>query len=122
MPLGPLEKAAGAREIERLRDDRALMCDELRLEIEKLSADGQKIVVVGDGCDLFYPYVSQLDGVSAAYEPVKYQNAAAVGLCSEEMFAAGDVVSPEGLLPVYLRLPQAERELKAKQQKEKGEE
>ncbi len=105
--------------VKRLCEDRALMCEELKGEIKNLSDDGREIIIVGDGCDLFYPYVSEFRGISAAYEPQKYQNAAAVGLCSEEIFRSGDTVSPEELLPVYLRLPQAERELKAKQLKEK---
>ncbi len=100
--------------VTRLCEDRALMCDELAKELSILSEKGKKIIITGDGTDLFYPYVAELSGVTAAYTPLKFQNAAAVGLASEEMFNKGDTLTPERLLPIYLRLPQAERELKAK--------
>lgn len=100
--------------IKRLCDDRALMCDELKSEIEKLGG-AKEIVVTGDGADLFYKYVSDIPSVRKTYETEKYQHAASVGLAGEELFANGDTVSPEELLPVYLRLPQAERELKLRQ-------
>ena len=37
-------------------------------------------------------------------------------LAAEQLFKDGAAVTPESLLPVYLRLPQAERELKKKQE------
>lgn len=113
-----LFKICGAS-VTRLCDDRALMCDELKPEIAELAKNGEKIIITGDGTDLFYKYVSDIEGVSPAGELQKFQNAASVGLCSEELFKKGETVSPDKLLPVYLRLPQAERELKAKQAKEK---
>lgn len=105
--------------VTRLCDDRALMCDELCKEIAEICKGGKRVIVTGDGTDLFYPFVSEIEGVCAANETLKFQSAAAVGLASEEMFKSGDTVTADGLLPVYLRLPQAERELKAKGDKSK---
>lgn len=101
-------------EITRLCDDRALMCEELKKElIEKYSEEN--IIVCGDGSDLFYPYVKDLSNSQMACPQNKFQNACGVGLIAEKEFLKGNTVSSNQLLPVYLRLPQAERELKAKQ-------
>lgn len=105
--------------VTRLCDDRALMCDELCKEIAEICKGGKRVIVTGDGTDLFYPFVSEIAGVCAANETLKFQSAASVGLASEEMFKSGDTVTADALLPVYLRLPQAERELKAKGDKSK---
>ena len=103
--------------ITRLCEDRALMCSELAEEIEKICAAGKTVTVAGDGADLFYKFVSDISGVCIANENLKFQSAAAVALAAEPMFISGDTVTADRLLPVYLRLPQAERELKAKQAK-----
>lgn len=105
--------------VTRLCDDRALMCDELCKEIAEICKGGKRVIVTGDGTDLFYPFVSDIKGVCAANETLKFQSAASVGLASEEMFKSGNTVTADALLPVYLRLPQAERELKAKGDKSK---
>ncbi len=101
-------------EITRLCEDRALMCEELKQELLNDFAK-ENIIVCGDGSDLFYPYIENLKNSSKANEQNKYQNATGVALLSEKEFISGNTISAEELLPVYLRLPQAERELKAKQ-------
>ena len=101
--------------ITRLCDDRALLCTELTEELKTLSEQkGKEIIILGDGADLFYKFASDIKGVKLALEPNKYQNATGVALAAESTFANGETISCEELLPVYLRLPQAERELKAK--------
>ena len=100
--------------ITRLCDDRALLCTELTEELKTLSLKGKEIIILGDGADLFYKFASDIKGVKLALEPNKYQNATGVALAAESAFANGETISCEELLPVYLRLPQAERELKAK--------
>ena len=97
--------------ITRLCDDRALMADKLKAEINALPVDRQ-IFICGDGADLFYKCVSDLKNVKLAPENLKFQNAVGVGLFAHKNCET--TVTPENLLPVYLRLPQAERELKAK--------
>ena len=103
-------------EIKRLCDDRALMCDELKNEIDTLSKNGKKIVIVGDGTEVFYPFVKDIENVSLSHESRRYQNAVGIGFAAIDKFTKNDVKNPEELLPVYLRLPQAERELKLKKE------
>ena len=105
------------RKITRLCDDRALMCKELAEELKKMSQKKQnRVIIVGDGTDVFYPYAENVIGVEASDKTRRYQNAVGVALSAEQLFKDGAAVTPESLLPVYLRLPQAERELKKKQE------
>lgn len=109
-----------AGKIARLCPDRALMCDELAAELKKMPTSHSKpIIVVGDGTELFYPYVGELENILRSHDKRRYQNAVGVGLAAEAEFRNGKTVSPEELLPVYLRLPQAERELKLKKEQKK---
>lgn len=106
--------------IKRLCDDRALMCQELYEEIKNISQNEKKyVIIVGDGAKLFYEYVKELSNVEIAEENRLYQNACGVAAAAEEIFNKGNSISPNELLPVYLRLPQAERELKLKRSNEK---
>lgn len=103
-------------EISRLCEDRAILCIELAEEIKKISQNTEKrVIIVGDGAELFYPFVKK-----NAFAPLnrRFQNAVSVGLAAEEIFKSDSAVSPDKLLPVYLRLPQAERELKKKTETE----
>lgn len=99
--------------ITRLCDDRALMCSELAQELKNLNNE-DNIIITGDGADLFYEFVRDLENVNIAPENLKYQSAVGVALCAQNKILDGDTVSQSELLPVYLRLPQAERELKKK--------
>ena len=47
---------------------------------------------------------------------VRFQNASAVAFAAEIQALEGNTISSKELMPVYLRLPQAERELKKKQE------
>ena len=105
--------------VTRLCEDRALLCDELKAELERDYIDkDEKIIIVGDGLEVFYPFVAEYDNVMRADEQRRFQNAVGVGLSAVEEFKNGKTIGPEELLPIYLRLPQAERELKLK--KEQG--
>lgn len=105
------------RKITQLCEDRAVMCDELADILKKHSQKvGKRVIIVGDGTEVFYPFVNKLENVFVASENSRYQNAASVALAAEELFASGDTASSDKLLPVYLRLPQAERELKKKKE------
>lgn len=107
-------------EIKRLCGDRALLCSELREEIENIAkTKSQKIFIVGDGAEIFYKFVNDIDSVSIAVNEKRFQNAASVGILAKEKIKCGEVLNATELLPVYLRLPQAERELKLKKENEK---
>ena len=103
--------------ITRLCDDRALLCHQLVEELEIVSQNGKKIIITGDGTDIFYPLAKDIKNVKKANPQNRYQNAVGVGLTALEKFKIGETVSCEELLPLYLRLPQAERELKEKKEK-----
>lgn len=103
--------------ITRLCEDRAVMVDEVIRELESFD---ENIIVAGDGAGLFTAFAEAKDKVRIAKEPQRYQNACGVALAAEEKLSKGETVSADALRPFYLRLPQAERELKAKSLK-KGE-
>lgn len=101
----------------RLCDDRALMCNKLAEEIKNNYGNTDKcIIIVGDGTDIFFPFVENINNVRKASPSLRFQNAVGVGLVAEPKFKNGDILSADALLPFYLRLPQAERELKEKQE------
>ena len=103
-----------------LCDDRALLCDELKSELEELIKKyGKDIIIVGDGTDVFYPFVENISKIKRSDTKKQFQNAVGVAFTALEKFQKGETISPDDLLPIYLRLPQAERELKNKKGAEK---
>ncbi len=104
--------------ITRLCEDRALLGDELKQELSKISTDNE-IIICGDGADLFYKNVSEIKNVHLAAEHLKYQSAIGIGMFAYKNIDTIPTLSPDQLLPTYLRLPQAERELKAKTEAKK---
>lgn len=96
----------------RLCHDRALQIDELENELRSI---GKRIVLVGDGAKLCYDRLSQeLSNVELANENVRYQRASSTAFAAERLFEKGELLTSTQLMPKYLRLPQAQRELLAK--------
>lgn len=102
-------------EIKRLVPDRAVLCEEVISDLNGF-ARTEKVLLCGDGADLFFNSLENKENIKLASEPLKYQSAAGVGFLAEADFEKKSV-TPDKLAPVYLRLPQAERELKAKKEK-----
>lgn len=102
--------------IERLVPDRALMCEELAEELKQIK---EKIIIVGDGTEVFAPFAENNESVVLSHPTRRYQSAVGVALLAEKAFKNNETVTPDKLLPLYLRLPQAERELAAKQNNKK---
>ncbi len=104
--------------VNRMCDDRALMIDELLIEIEQLSKSEKPVFVVGDGAELFYEKAKDI-GNNIKLAPSHLVRQKASGICMAAMSNSENskTVSATELLPKYLRLPQAERELRAKQMK-----
>lgn len=100
----------------RLCEDRALTIDELSAEI---SSSDRQYVLVGDGAKLCSSKMTALTNVALANENVRYQRAAAAAFAAERLFEQGRSVSANELAPQYLRLPQAQRELLARQNRSK---
>ncbi|MBE6729551.1 MAG: tRNA (adenosine(37)-N6)-threonylcarbamoyltransferase complex dimerization subunit type 1 TsaB [Ruminococcaceae bacterium] len=103
--------------IKRLCEDIAENADIFKERILKSRARCP-IIIAGDGAEMFYPKVMSKKNVSKAHASLVFQNAVGVALAATEKYNLGDTVSAEKLLPVYLRLPQAERELKNKKEKD----
>lgn len=99
-------------EIERLCADRALPISELYVECK---AYGDKLLLVGDGAALCHKTFSAF-GARLLQPQQQFQRASGVALAAQEQLCAGQTVTPDALMPIYLRLPQAERELKKKQE------
>ncbi len=96
--------------LERLCEDRAISIAELEKELYDLD---ELIVLAGDGTQVCRNLM-KYEKIISAPENVRMQSAwgaaAAAMNCSE-----GSYVSSSELQPIYLRVPQAERELKKKQ-------
>lgn len=88
--------------------DRAIGLAELAEEIKNRP---EPKFVVGDGAGLCYNHLLEQDVPCRMAPPqLMMQNAVGVALAAEEMAAAGQVTTARDLVPVYLRLSQAERE------------
>ncbi len=105
----------------RLCEDRALMIDEVKKEVKQIAKQTDKpIFIVGDGALLFYDRIKdECDSVKLAPSHLIKQRASGVCMAAVKKAEQEVFLSAEELLPKYLRLPQAERELRAKQT-EKG--
>lgn len=93
--------------VSRLCDDRAISIEDLKKELEVL--DG--VIIAGDGASLCYDNLN-LDNVTLADEDKRYQN----GIGLSKAAYNKEKISAASLMPVYLRLSQAERELKLKRE------
>ena len=94
----------------RLCDDRALPIAEL---LEECKTFTEKIYLVGDGAELCYKTFAAIRA-ELLQPQLRFQRASGVAMAAQEMVENGQTVTPDALMPIYLRLPQAERELKAK--------
>ena len=104
--------AAEGGQLTRLTPDRAIALSQLA---EELQGDPRPKLVVGDVAALCSGFLSEA-GIPCRMAPAQLvmQNAVGVALAAEEMAARGETVSARDLVPVYLRLSQAERERLAK--------
>lgn len=96
--------------VERINEDNAQSIDSLVAELEKLEGN---VYLLGDGAHLVKAKTDK-SSIILANESVRYQrasSAAYVALSLDE----NAYIAPDELVPVYLRLPQAQRELKNKQ-------
>lgn len=107
--------------VKRLCEDRALMLAELENELAGLTENeqysGLPVYFVGDGAVLAYNAMAEIENKILLPEALRYQRASGVAAVAERQLAAGQSVDPDKLVPAYLRLPQAERELKSKTKK-----
>lgn len=95
----------------RLFEDVAIPIAELE---EKLRAIGEPALLFGDGAELCAAQFADRIPTSLAPAPWRKQRAVGVCLAAEQ----APTVDADALAPIYLRLPQAERELKRKTQEQ----
>lgn len=102
----------------RLCEDRALILDELADELRALTSKEKygslPIYFVGDGANLAFECAPDLDNRILLPAASRYQHASGTAAVAKRKLEAGEGVCGAELMPSYLRLPQAERELKAK--------
>ena len=94
--------------VTRLTEEECLKADELAARLSEYDGD---IILVGDGAQLVKKAADE-QGISTrlAPDPLRFQTG--YGVCLAAMNA--ERIAPEQLMPMYLKLPQAQRELMAK--------
>ncbi|MBQ4612021.1 MAG: tRNA (adenosine(37)-N6)-threonylcarbamoyltransferase complex dimerization subunit type 1 TsaB [Clostridia bacterium] len=103
-------------DITRLSEDEAITLDELK---ERLNGIEKRIIFVGDGAEICYnAFKDARANVSQAPLPLRYQSATGVASTAMRKLQMGNTLTNKELLPGYLRLPQAERELRSRLGKE----
>lgn len=93
-------------QVQRICADEAISVDELK---EKLLKTDGRIILAGDGAEITYPKLSEIDNIDLADKSNLYQRASSVGIAASKN---NHFFESSKLVPSYLRLPQAERELK----------
>lgn len=94
----------------RLCEDKAILIDELANDLLQYN---KHIVFIGDGALLCYEKLKDIvPSCRPADENIRYIHGSSVGRIALKELSQGNVVSADDLAPFYLRLPQAERQLK----------
>lgn len=102
--------------VTRLTPDEALPLTEVG---ERLAGEVEPIVVMGDGAALCYAALHDtVPALRPAPVGLRLQHAVGIAFAAVAAIAREEAVGGDTLLPVYLRLPQAERELRLRQNKE----
>ena len=91
---------------ERMCDDRAISIADLEKELKEQK---KPVILVGDGTVLCYNRLKDTLPVTMAEEKKRYCMGTSVAVLAQKY--AANAIDAEDLTPVYLRLPQAQREL-----------
>ncbi len=98
--------------IERLCEDRAISIEKLKDELSKF--DGP-VLLVGDGAQFCFNLLGgSLPNIALAAAHMRFQRASGAAMAALRI-PRDKYLTAEQLMPGYLRLPQAERELRKKQ-------
>ena len=110
------EQHAGV--LRRLTPDRAIGLEELAAELKHEKKAEMPKIIVGDGAHLCYTFLLEQE-ISCQMAPpaALMQNAVGVGQAAAVPAREGRLVTAQQLLPVYLRMSQAEREKLARGEK-----
>lgn len=99
------EFESDSKTIKRVCSDSAVSLDDIK---KRVCDEKNKIIFVGDGAELCYNYVGANKHVFIADENLRFTRASSVAMCYDE----NKIVKSESLIPSYLRLSQAQRNLK----------
>lgn len=103
--------------LQRESPDQAMTIEDLAAA---LSCIKKPVFLVGDGANLCYTALQERElDLRLAPEHLRFQNAAGVAAEAFRLAEEGKTIPPAELRPVYLRLPQAERERLAAQKHHK---
>lgn len=93
--------------LERLREDRALSLEEAAADLAEL---GESLTIVGDGAQICFDFLTAR-GLPCRLAPphLRWQSAVGVAMAAARRWPGGAAGAQE-VVPVYLRLSQAERE------------
>ncbi len=98
--------------VKRLTDDRALSLSDLLLEFKQTD---ERILIVGDGAEITYDFIkNEASNAVLAPKNRRTQTASSVALAAFQKLFEGKTQTAAELMPIYLRLPQAQRELNAR--------
>jgi tRNA threonylcarbamoyladenosine biosynthesis protein TsaB len=97
------------KKVVRLTEDRAVSLKQLAEELKEF--EGEDIYLCGDGYHVAYRALTD-SGIELSDTPelLILENALSVAKVAERMKNDGKVISDSEIAPVYLRMPQAERE------------
>ena len=100
-----------------VQDQMAISIEEI---IEKVNVLGEPVTYLGDGVEVFAKVLAEKTTVPFSFAPIhcSKQRAGALAVRAIDLYRAGIVQTAAEHEPDYLRLSQAERELKERQQKE----
>ena len=105
--------------VERITEDRALSIDELKNELEYYEED--QIYLTGDGADIcFKSFGDSLPSLVLTPMNIRYQHAYGTAMAAMRMADENKLCTSDELMPIYLRIPQAERELQAEKRNNDG--
>ncbi len=100
--------------VSKMCEDRALSIDELTAELCNIS---DRIILVGDGAKLCFDKMKEaIPNIQLTSCQNRYQKASSAALVALELYNKGQTLTAQELMPYYLRLPQAERELKKREE------
>lgn len=102
------------RTLKRLFPDEALSLADLETRLKSLKSS---VYLVGDGAELCYNMLQNRIPCLLPSPAQQFLRASSVAFACEQAALQGNTVDAGSLVPAYLRLPQAERELLAKHKK-----
>ncbi len=108
------EVSEGGKRFERLCADSAISLQELEERLAGLKKTEKPAILVGDGAEMCYNILKERMEIRLAPPMLRYQTGYGVCMAAREALERGETVAAHELMPVYLRLPQAERERNAR--------